>query len=159
LVVSGREIGVVSKNTFLNNRIDTDAFLHTLRTDIASILQGRLHESGPVLRQKARQSYIEAADGQFLGKLNPNRYDSESIFSKYGQYGGKYSATSIFNKFSHYGSRFSPLSPYNRFATTPPKVYVNGKFIAHLTINERLKPNIHPDEILEWASRNVKKYG
>lgn len=159
LIINGRELGVVTKNTFLRNRIDTDAFLHTLRTDINSLLRGKLRESGPELRQKTRQSYIEAADGQFLGKLNPNRYDSGSVFNKYGQHGGKYSATSIFNKLSNYGSRFSPLSPYNSFTTNPPKVFVNGKFIAHLTVNDALKPRIHPDDLLEWASRNVQKYG
>jgi hypothetical protein len=33
-------------------------------------------------RHTSDQAYIEAADGTFLGKLNPNQYDSDSIFNE-----------------------------------------------------------------------------
>lgn len=158
LFIRGRLLGLVTKNTYVPNAIDADAFLYTLENNIRSLLRGEIKESGPTLRQKARQSYIEAADGTFLGKLNPNRYESDSIFNRYGSYGSKYSSTCIFNKYSNYGSQFSQLSSYNRFASSPPKVFVNGKFCAYLTVNESIQPRIHPDEILNWAENNVKKY-
>ena len=32
---------------------------------------------------------------EYLGKLNANRYDSESIWNEYGKYGSKYNSKSI----------------------------------------------------------------
>jgi hypothetical protein len=159
LVINGNQIGVVTKNSLLPNRIDADSFINALRTDVRGLLRGQLPESEPTLRRKTRQSYIEGADGQFLGKLNPNKYDAESIFSKYGQHGSKYSPISVFNKYSPYGSQFSALSMNNSRTTTPPKIYVDGKFVAHLTANERLKPRVSPDRLLDWAAEHVQKYG
>lgn len=65
---------------------------------------------------------IYAADGTYLGRLNANRYDPESVANSYGQYGSRYSSTSIKNPYSTYGSPYSALSPTNPYATTPPVV-------------------------------------
>lgn len=46
-------------------------------------------------------------DGQYLGKVSNNKYDSESISNPYGKYGSKYSSTSINNQYSNYGSKYS----------------------------------------------------
>ncbi len=65
---------------------------------------------------------IYAQDGTYLGRLNANRYDPESVANPYGYYGSRYSSTSINNPYSTYGSRYSPLSPNNPYTATPPVV-------------------------------------
>lgn len=47
----------------------------------------------------------------FLGKLNADCYDSESIWNEYGTYGSKYSSKSIWNEYGTYGSEYSSYSP------------------------------------------------
>lgn len=65
---------------------------------------------------------IFAQDGTYLGRLNSNPYDPESIANPYGRYGSPYSSTSISNPYSPYGSPYSSLSPTNPYASTPPVV-------------------------------------
>lgn len=65
---------------------------------------------------------IVGRDGQYLGRLNGNRYDPQSVNNPYGQYGSPYSPTSINNPYSIYGSPYSTLSPYNPYTTTPPLI-------------------------------------
>ena len=65
---------------------------------------------------------IYAEDGTYLGKLNANKYDPESVANPYGQYGSKYSPTSINNPYSQYGSKYSSQSARNPYSTTPPRV-------------------------------------
>jgi hypothetical protein len=61
-------------------------------------------------------------DGQYLGRVNSNRYDPESISNPYGQYGSRYSSTSVNNPYSVYGSPYSSLSAKNPYSTTPPVI-------------------------------------
>ncbi len=73
----------------------------------------------------------------FLGCINCSRYDSNSIWNSYGNYGSKYSSTSIWNKYSNYGGRYSNYSPFNRYASKPPVIVdANGNFYGYLTINK-----------------------
>jgi hypothetical protein len=65
---------------------------------------------------------IYAQDGTYLGRLNSNRYDPESVANPYGTYGSPYSSESINNPYSQYGSPYSSLSPNNPYTTTPPVV-------------------------------------
>lgn len=65
---------------------------------------------------------IYGQDGQYLGRLNSNPYDPESVANPYGQYGSQYSPNSINNQFGQYGSEYSPLSARNPYSTTPPVV-------------------------------------
>ena len=58
----------------------------------------------------------------FLGKLNADCYDSESIWNEYGTYGSEYSSKSIWNEYGTYGSEYSSYSPWNEYASTPPVV-------------------------------------
>jgi len=57
---------------------------------------------------------IYAPDGTYLGNLNSNRYDPNSISNPYGRYGSKFSPDSVNNKFGRYGNPFSPQysNPY-----------------------------------------------
>jgi hypothetical protein len=157
LYLNARFAGVVSANEFVLNRIPTDAFLHALKHDISSLLTGRVPTNEIELRRVSGEAFIEAADGTFLGTLNPNKLDRRSIFNTYGPHGSKYAQTSIFNKYSAYGGSFSNLSPYNSHTRHPPKIFHGGRQIGFLTVNPTIKPRIDPHDIFEWARRNVRK--
>jgi len=159
LFISGTLIGYVTTNPYIQNRVAPEAFLYSLNNNLQTLLSGHVIESETQARQLDGESFIEAQDGMFLGKLDPNKFDSDSIFNKFGPYGSKFSQTSIFNKFSDYGSQFSQLSPFNKFSQTPPNLFVNGQFIAFLTVNKYLTPRVDPENLLEWAETNVNRYG
>ena len=73
----------------------------------------------------------------YLGKLNASRYDSESIWNEYGQYGSKYNSYCIWNVYGTYGSKYSNYSPFNPNALYPP-VFVDsqGNFYGYFTVNK-----------------------
>lgn len=72
--------------------------------------------------------YIVSPDGTYLGKLNNNRYDPDSVVNPYGQYGSKYSPKSINNEYGEYSSRYSPKSPNNPYATQAPNIYYDSSW-------------------------------
>lgn len=159
LLIDGKLLGFVTVNRYVANGIPTESFLYSLQNDLEGLLAGRISRSAREGRRESGESYIEAGDGTFLGKLNPNRFDTESIFNQFGVYGNKFSPSSIFNQFSIYGNQFNPLSPYNQFSSNPPKLYVKGQFVAFLTKNQIRNPRVDPDELLSWAEQNVPTYG
>lgn len=48
------------------------------------------------MRVRRQESFLLAQDGQFLGMLSSNKYQSDSVMNEYGS---KYSSTSIFNQY------------------------------------------------------------
>ena len=72
-----------------NNKDKTKLILEQLLSEI--------HKEQAKETSSTGESYLIGQDGQLLGKLT-NKYDRDSIYNKYGPYGGKYSTTSIFNK-------------------------------------------------------------
>ncbi|HAN20130.1 MAG TPA: hypothetical protein DCP51_00380 [Clostridiales bacterium] len=62
-------------------------------------------------------------DGKYLGKLNSNKYDPESVSNTYGRYGSSYSSDSINNQYGKYGSPYSSESVNNPYATRSPRIY------------------------------------
>ncbi len=90
---------------------------------------------------------VIAADGQFLGVINDDPFDPESLANPYGVYGDQFSVLSVWNSFSIYGSEFSDLSAYDPFAADPPGVYLNGVLMGFLTTNPDFFPQIDPDEV------------
>lgn len=56
----------------------------------------------------------------YLGCLNCNNYDSNSIWNTYGNYGSVYNSNSIWNKYGTYGSEYNSYSPWNSYTTTNP---------------------------------------
>jgi hypothetical protein len=106
-----------------------------------------------------QESFIVANDGQYLGKLTLNKFDSDSIYNDFGNYGSKFSSTSIFNKFCNYGSQFSSLSPFNQFTNTPPEIYLRGLKYAYLSVNKFLGyKTINPNELTEFLRQNNLNY-
>ena len=62
-------------------------------------------------------------DTKYIGNLNSNQYDPNSVSNPYGKYGSKYSADSINNPYGKYGSKYSNESANNPYATNAPKIY------------------------------------
>lgn len=73
----------------------------------------------------------------YLGKINANRFDSESIWNQYGKYGNCYNSQSIWNKYSTYGNKYNNCSPFNDYASNPPiLVDKQGNFYGYFTSNK-----------------------
>lgn len=73
----------------------------------------------------------------YLGCLTCDKFDSDSIWNKFGLYGSKFNAQSIWNKFGRYGGSFNDYSPFNKFARNPPKlVDQTGKFYGYFTADK-----------------------
>jgi hypothetical protein len=66
---------------------------------------------------------IVAPNGQYLGRLNANRFDPDSVANPFGRYGSRFSEDSINNEFGRWGSRFSPDGVRNPFATGGPTLW------------------------------------
>ncbi len=75
----------------------------------------------------------------FLGCMNCNKYDSDSICNQYGTFGSKYASSSIFNQYGNFGSKYSSSSPWNKYASSdsvPILVNKSGDFYGYFTINK-----------------------
>ena len=105
-------------------------------------------------RIQNRESFLLAADGQFIGKLTTNIYDIESICNQYGSFGSRYSVTSIWNQYSQYGSKYAIFSAYNQYTATPPVIYLRGVQYGYLTKNNYMFNRVDPDNILSWMQQN-----
>lgn len=90
-------------------------------------------------------TFLIAANNQYLGRITDNKFDNASLLNKYGPYGSKYSPTSILNEYSQYGSKFGVYSINNPYTTTPPRLFVKGKFKSHISTNANMKNRITPD--------------
>lgn len=90
----------------------------------------------------------------FLGCLNTNKYDSGSIWNKYGTFGSKYSSNSIWNEYGTYGSKYNTYSPWNQYSITPPIIVdADGNFYGYFTINRYMQKRVTIDWIL-WILDN-----
>lgn len=130
--------------------------------EVLKHLTNRLFESIDEKKKRRREqlrhkSFLEGGDGQFLGKLDTNRFDTDSIANRFGPYGSRFSDKSILNRFGNYGSRFSNLSPFNRFATNPPKIIMNGMFKGYLTTNRFKEDAIDPFEFLRRFNVEIQQ--
>lgn len=86
---------------------------------------------------------IVASDGKYLGVIS-NKYDSNSIYNKYGEYGNKYNSNSIWNKYGEYGNKYNSLSWSNRYSSDPPKIIKGRYIIGYLTENKSISGGINP---------------
>ena len=155
LYLNGQLKGYITVNKLIQNGIDPKVFLHLLDNDIDSLLKGKIGKTIAEAVGQSNESFIIAEDGTYLGKLDANEFDSNSILNEFGPYGNEFSSTSIFNQFSNYGSEFSTQSPFNEFTSTPPKIFVNGKFYGYLTKNQFITgKKVDPDSIKQWTKEN-----
>lgn len=99
--------------------------------------------------------HLRSNDGKdlYLGNLNSNQFDVNSVANPFGQYGSKYSPLSINNQFGTYGSRYSPYSPSNPYAVTPPKIVTpTGQYLGNLG-GSRYAPNSTSNPYGRYGSR------
>lgn len=99
------------------------------------------------------ESFLIAADSQYLGELSSNEFNVNSILNEYGPYGSKYSATSIWNQYGMYGSEYSSYSPFNQYTQTPPFIYVHGVCVGRLSINPYVANAISPSQLKQWIKK------
>jgi hypothetical protein len=66
--------------------------------------------------------YGGANNSVYLGCLNCNQFNAESVCNSFGTYGSTFSATSIWNSFGTYGSSFQSYSPWNSFSSYGPLI-------------------------------------
>lgn len=88
-------------------------------------------------------SLIYSDDGYYLGRLT-NRFDPESAFNIYGQYGSQYGAYSTNNRYGSFGSPYGSRSAWNPYTSTPPILYKNNVAIAYYTVNSLKSPRVSP---------------
>lgn len=86
--------------------------------------------------------FIFAQDGQFLGLVNDNRFDPDSICNGFGTYGSKFSSLSIWNEFGSYGSDLGIFSAFNDLSSTPPVLFDEIGALAYVTTNTILTPRV-----------------
>lgn len=94
---------------------------------------------------------LYAPDGTFLGNINTNRFDADSLTNQFGAYGSKYNSASIFNKFGEYGSPYGANSPYNQYGR-PLKVVKDGVVLAEISKNRYYGNSIDPDDFMNWLA-------
>ena len=81
--------------------------------------------------------YAGPSHKTYLGCLNCNSYDSNSIWNEYGMYGSQYNSNSIWNEYGQYGGAYSLYSPFNEYTQTPPIIVdKNGNSYGYLTANK-----------------------
>lgn len=80
--------------------------------------------------------YGGADQKEYLGCLNCDNFDKNSIWNKFGDYGNVFSSKSIWNTYGNYGSTYGPYSPWNAYASYPPAIVdQDGNFFGFLTLN------------------------
>ncbi|QLE46677.1 hypothetical protein FD723_41560 (plasmid) [Nostoc sp. C052] len=96
---------------------------------------------------------VVASDGTFLGVVDSNAYNSNSICNEYGQYGSAY-GIGIFNKYGTYGGESSQIGAYSENAQKPPILIKDGQPIALITKNPNFKNRLDPDFLQQMACKN-----
>jgi len=90
-----------------------------------------------VVGQNALHLYGGQNHDIYLGCLNCNDIDRNSIWNSIGTYGSNISDKSIWNNIGNYGSDISSYSPFNSLASYPPVIVdKEGGFYGYLTTNE-----------------------
>ena len=92
-------------------------------------------------------SSLVADDGEFLGNVTCNQFESDGIFNRFGDYGSRFSSMSIWNRFGTYGGQFGTESPFNQFAT-PPFIQGIGLYLAE---GRSFAPRVSPTELVNWC--------
>jgi hypothetical protein len=101
--------------------------------------------ASPVLAQSL--PIVVGQDGKFLGTLSQNQYDSNSICNPFGQFGNEF-AQSIFNRYGNYGGEYSNMGAYNPSAKNPPIIVQNRQIIGIVTKNRQIEGRVDPDLLL-----------
>ena len=106
--------------------------------------------SGTLAIEDLEGAIVVADDGQALGKITTNQFDTQSFLNQFGAAGNEFNSNSILNQFGKYGNEFSALSPFNRFSATPPRIIRGNRVLGYLTRNAAKAPRLDPDVLLAW---------
>jgi hypothetical protein len=92
----------------------------------------------PVSQMFSQSPSVVGRDGEYLGTLNKNRYDPNSVANPYGAYGSRYSPNSVNNPYGRYGSKYSSEGATNPYgsAQSPSLIGDNGKYLGRLNDNK-----------------------
>jgi hypothetical protein len=119
------------------------------------VVLGLLQPAASIAQTEALLLFGGQNNRIFLGCLNCNRFSSDSICNRFGDYGSRFSDKSIWNRFGDYGSRFSD-SPWNRFPSNPPVIVDrSGNFYGYFSISAAYRsPQKVPAvaQFLAWAA-------
>lgn len=86
--------------------------------------------------QKTLHLYGGEKHDVYLGCINCNEIDPNSIWNNIGLYGSTVSSTSIWNSIGIYGNDISRYSPFNSIASYPPAILdKDGNFYGYLIAN------------------------
>jgi hypothetical protein len=104
---------------------------------------------GPHLLGRLLGAEIWAADGVFLGVIDPDDKHPDSLFNEAGRYGSFTSPTSLLNPQCPYGAGRGPLSCWDPDTRTPPRLFWNGRCVGVLTTNRALYPRTDPAWVMQ----------
>jgi hypothetical protein len=95
--------------------------------------------------------YSDEPQPAYLGCLNCDSVNSDSVWNSMGKYGNKFGAGSIWNSYGKYGSPYSKESVCNAYTSSGPKVVDSaGNYYGRLTKNKFAK-----DALRDAASQSV----
>ena len=101
--------------------------------------------------------YVDkGSDHVFLGCFTCSRYDSNSIWNTYGNFGSQYSSKSIWNRYGNFGSEYSSYSPWNAYASKSPVLDKNGNFYGYFTCNKYRSKRVSA-EVMDFLCENVDR--
>jgi hypothetical protein len=94
--------------------------------------------SASVVAAQAGSPQLFTTDGDYIGNVNANQFDPNSIANPYGRYGSPFSPDSVNNPYGRYGSQFSPGGAANPYATTgTPRIFSpDGTYLGRYSANE-----------------------
>lgn len=86
----------------------------------------------------AQSPVLISNEGKYLGNLNDDPFDPNSVSNPYGLYGSPYSPDSVNNPYGRNGSEFSIDSPNNDYSIgKAPRIYSSdGDYLGRLSKNE-----------------------
>lgn len=117
------------------------------RCALAAVIAFSAYSSASFAADSRCEPFIGAIlispDGKYLGKLT-DKYDSDSIFNKYGNYGSKYNSDSIWNNYGSYGGKYSSNSPFNPYTSDAPRIIKDRQIIGTLTKNKYVSGAVDP---------------
>ena len=98
---------------------------------------------------------IIAGDGTYLGRIDRDQKNPDSIADRAGAYGDPFSRLSIFNSNDLYGSATSIYSPWYPHAISPPALFYEKKFQCYLSNNADVRPRLSPQTL--WQALGLTR--
>jgi hypothetical protein len=128
----------------------------TNRRSLALLRTLILCAPGPASAEQALLLYGGSEHNEFLGCLNCDRYQENSINKTYGQFGISYSSLIIWNHYGVYGSAYSATGVCNHYAADAPIIIdKSGKFYGRLTLNNYAQGAIKNESLIYWLRIKV----